>query len=193
MNHKSFSKYLTLFITVTLLIAIASCNGEKEEDSGTDGGTNISEAESDTTGIDSVKNASLKKFLDPNQNDTARVYAFLEGMFAASLKNDYKKVGPMIAYVGMDSTRVMDSYNVANAKEKENVQMTMEAINLWLTDKSIYYFDDTWIETVGGYRFIVQEVVFGYNSYYFIVFDRGDKLLLSNISLDKPAMNQSPI
>lgn len=192
MNHIISLRFFAILSGLFISAAIFSC-GEKSDKDGEGDSEVIIDNTSDTTGTDSVKNASLRTFADPNENDTAKVYAFLESMFAASLKNNYNKVGPMIAYVGMDSTRIMDSYDISKPKELDNVKMTMEAINLWLTDKSIYYFDDTWIESVQGYKFIVQEVVFGYNSYYFIIFDRGDKLLLSNISLEKPALNQVPL
>ena len=44
----------------------------------------------------------------------------------------------MIAYVGMDSTRIMDSYNPNDPDELENVKTTAEAIQFWLTDNSYY-------------------------------------------------------
>lgn len=178
-------KYLFGIIIPFAAIFLFSCNNEKEGEENLKPNTQL-EATSDSTESDSIKNASLKQFDDPNANDTAKVYNYLDKMFEASISGDYATVGPMIAYVGMDSTRVMDSYNINNPDELENVKTTMEALNMWLTDKSIYYFDDTWIQAIDGYQFIVQEVVFGYETYYFIVFDRGDKLLLSNISKQKP-------
>lgn len=177
-------QHIILFPFVTILF-FACGNNTKDDEGDLNPNTQL-ESQSDTAGSDSVRNTSLKKFDDPNANDTAKVYNFLDRMFEASMKDDYATVGPMIAYVGLDSTRTMDSYNINNPDELDNVRTTMEALNLWLTDKSIYYFDDTWIQEVDGFKFIIQEVVFGYETYFFIVFDRGDQLLLSNISKQKP-------
>ncbi len=165
------------------ILFFVSCNNSEESEDGLNPATNS--LSTDTSGSDSVVNRSVRQYDDPNQSDTAKAYVMLENLITACLENDYTAAASMIAYVGMDSTRIMDSYNPNDPDELENVKTTAEAIQFWLTDNS-YYFDDIWIESAEGYKFIIQEVVFGIDSYYFILFDRGDRLLLSNISSQSP-------
>lgn len=181
--QKNMKARVFMLLMAFPILFFVSCNNSEESEDGLNPATNS--LSTDTSGSDSVVNRSVRQYDDPNQSDTAKAYVMLENLITACLENDYTAAASMIAYVGMDSTRIMDSYNPNDPDELENVKTTAEAIQFWLTDNS-YYFDDIWIESAEGYKFIIQEVVFGIDSYYFILFDRGDRLLLSNISSQSP-------